>query len=328
MTNYVIRRILYMVPTMVFISFITFVIINLPPGDFVTSYAATLAQQGVSIDTPMLDALRHRYGLDQPFLVQYLNWVWNIVRHGDFGQSFGWNAPVSQLIWGRMGFTLLLSVSTLALVWAVALPMGIYSAVRKYSIGDYLITLAGFIGLAIPSFLLALVLMYLSFAWFGQSVGGLFSPGYVNAVWSWGRVADLSKHLWLPMIVLGAASTTSLIRIMRANLLDELHKPYVTTARAKGLSEWRLILKYPVRLALNPLISTIGWVLPELISGSAIVSIVLSLPTAGPMLLDALNTDDMYLAGTFILLTSALTVLGTLISDLLLAAIDPRIRYE
>jgi peptide/nickel transport system permease protein len=328
MTFYVIRRILYMIPTMLFISFVTFVIINLPPGDFVTSYAATLAQQGVSIDNAMMDALRHRYGLDQSFFAQYLNWVWHIVRHGDFGQSFGWNAPVSKLIWSRMGFTLLLSISTLLLVWTVALPAGIYSAVRKYSVGDYVITFLGFIGLAIPSFLLALVLMYLSFAWFGQSVGGLFSPHYVNAPWSWGRVEDLLKHLWLPMIVLGAASTTSLIRIMRANLLDELHKPYVTTARAKGLSEWRLILKYPVRLALNPLVSTIGWTLPELISGSAIVSIVLSLPTAGPMLLDALNTDDMYLAGTFILLTSGLTVLGTLISDLLLAAIDPRIRYE
>jgi peptide/nickel transport system permease protein len=328
MTGYVIRRILYMIPTMLFISFITFVIINLPPGDFVTSYAATLAQQGVSIDTAMLDTLRHRYGLDQPFLVQYLQWIWNILRHGDFGQSFGWSAPVSKLIWSRMGFTLLLSVATLVLVWAVSLPMGIYSAVRKYSFGDYLITFLGFIGLAIPSFLLALVLMYLSFAWFGASVGGLFSPHFVNAPWSWARIVDLLKHLWLPVIVLGAASTTALIRIMRANLLDELHKPYVTTARAKGLSEWRLVLKYPVRLALNPLISTIGWVLPELISGSAIVSIVLSLPTAGPMLLEALNTDDMYLAGTFILLTSALTVLGTLISDLLLVAIDPRIRYE
>jgi peptide/nickel transport system permease protein len=328
MTFYVIRRILYMIPTMLFISFVTFVIINLPPGDFVTSYAATLAQQGVSIDNAMMDALRHRYGLDQSFFAQYLNWVWRIVRHGDFGQSFGWNAPVSKLIWSRMGFTLLLSISTLLLVWAVALPAGIYSAVRKYSAGDYVITFLGFIGLAIPSFLLALVLMYLSFAWFGQSVGGLFSPHYVNAPWTRGRVEDLLNHLWLPMIVLGAASTTSLIRIMRANLLDELHKPYVTTARAKGLSEWRLILKYPVRIALNPLVSTIGWTLPELISGSAIVSIVLSLPTAGPMLLDALNTDDMYLAGTFILLTSGLTVLGTLISDLLLAAIDPRIRYE
>jgi peptide/nickel transport system permease protein len=327
-TRYVIKRLIYAIPTMVFISFICFVIINLPPGDFVTSYAATLAQQGVSLDAEMIDGLRHRYGLDQPFLVRYAQWIFGIVTRGDFGQSFAWNAPVSSLIWDRVGFTMLLSTATLLLVWSIALPAGIYSAVRKYSFGDYLVTTVGFIGLAVPNFLLALVLMVMSFAWFGQSVGGLFSPRFVNAPWSLARAADLMSHLWIPMIVLGAASATALIRIMRANLLDELYRPYVATARAKGLPEWRLILKYPVRLALTPFVSTVGWVLPDLVSGSAIVSIVLSLPTTGPLLLRALATQDMYLAGSFILLTSVLTVLGTLISDLLLAVLDPRVRYE
>jgi len=327
-TRYIVKRLIYAIPTMVFISFICFVIINLPPGDFVSSYAATLAQQGVSLDAEMIEGLRHRYGLDQPFLVRYGQWIFGIVTRGDFGQSFGWNAPVSSLIWDRVGFTMLLSAATLLLVWAIALPAGIYSAVKKYSFGDYLVTTVGFIGLAVPNFLLALVLMVLSFAWFGQSVGGLFSPRFVNAPWSLARVADLMSHLWIPMIVLGAASATALIRIMRANLLDELYRPYVATARAKGLPEWRLILKYPVRLALTPFVSTVGWVLPDLVSGSAIVSIVLSLPTTGPLLLRALATQDMYLAGSFILLTSVLTVLGTLISDLLLAALDPRVRYE
>jgi peptide/nickel transport system permease protein len=317
-----------MVPTLLFISFVSFLIIQLPPGDFLTSYAAGLAEEGVSIDAEALRALQQRYGLGDPFLVQYWTWISGIVVHGDFGQSFGWNAPVATVMWERVGLTFTLAISTLFFIWAVAFPIGIYSAMRPYSIGDYLFTFVGFIGLAIPNFLFGLVLMYLSFAWFGQSVGGLFSPEFEDAPWSLAKALDLMGHLWIPMIVLGTSGATALIRIMRANLLDEINKPYVVTARAKGLSELRIIFKYPVRIALNPFISTVGWVLPHLVSGSAIVSIVLSLPTMGPLLLRALTTQDMYLAGSFILVTSVLTVVGTLISDILLALIDPRIRYE
>jgi peptide/nickel transport system permease protein len=328
MTSYLARRVVYMVPTLLFISFVSFVIIQLPPGDFLTSYAAGLAQEGVSIDAEALRALQARYGLGDPFLVQYWTWISGILIHGDFGQSFGWNAPVATVMWERVGLTFTLAISTLFFIWAIAFPIGIYSAMRPYSVGDYLFTFVGFVGLAIPNFLFGLVLMYLSFAWFGQSVGGLFSPEFEDAPWSLAKALDLMGHLWIPMIVLGTSGATALIRIMRANLLDEINKPYVVTARAKGLSELHIIFKYPVRIALNPFISTVGWVLPHLVSGSAIVSIVLSLPTMGPLLLRALTTQDMYLAGSFILVTSVLTVVGTLISDILLSLIDPRIRYE
>jgi peptide/nickel transport system permease protein len=260
--------------------------------------------------------------LDQPVYVQYWKWISGILLRGDFGQSFEWNRPVSDLIWNRLGLTVLLSVATLLFIWALALPIGIYSAVRKYSLGDYLATFFGFVWLAIPNFLMALVLMYVSFRVFGHSVGGLFSPDYVDAPWSWGKVADLLGHLWIPMIVLGTAGTAGIIRTMRANLLDELGRPYVVTARAKGLSERRLLFKYPVRLALNPFVSSLNELLVGLVSGAAIVSIVLSLPTTGPLLL------DMYLAGAFILLESALVVIGTLLSDILLAWLDPRIRFR
>jgi peptide/nickel transport system permease protein len=328
MTSYLARRVVYMVPTLLFISFVSFVIIQLPPGDFLTSYAAGLAQEGVSIDAEAMRALQQRYGLGDPFLVQYWTWISGILVHGDFGQSFGWNAPVATVMWERVGLTFTLAISTLFFIWAVAFPIGIYSAMRPYSVGDYVFTFIGFVGLAIPNFLFGLVLMYLSFAWFGQSVGGLFSPEFEEAPWSLAKALDLMGHLWIPMIVLGTSGATALIRIMRANLLDEINKPYVVTARAKGLSELHIIFKYPVRIALNPFISTVGWVLPHLVSGSAIVSIVLSLPTMGPLLLRALTTQDMYLAGSFILVTSVLTVVGTLVSDILLALIDPRIRYE
>jgi peptide/nickel transport system permease protein len=328
MTSYLLRRVAYMVPTLLFISFVSFIIIQLPPGDFLDSYVAGLAAEGVSIDAEALRALQERYGLGDGFLVQYWTWMSGILTHGDFGQSFGWNAPVASVMWERVGLTFTLAIATLFFIWSVAFPIGIYSAMRPYSIGDYVFTLVGFIGLAIPNFLFGLVLMYLSFAWFGQSVGGLFSPEFEEAPWSLAKAADLAGHLWIPMIVLGTSGATALIRIMRANLLDEINKPYVVTARAKGLSELHIIFKYPVRIALNPFISTVGWVLPHLVSGSAIVSIVLSLPTMGPLLLRALTTQDMYLAGSFILVTSVLTVIGTLLSDILLALIDPRIRYE
>jgi peptide/nickel transport system permease protein len=251
----------------------------------------------------------------------------NILSKGDFGQSFGWNRPVEEVLWSRMGMTITLSIATLMLTWIIALPIGIYSAVKQYSPGDYLATFVGFIGVAVPDFLISLVLMYIAFKYFNQSVGGLFSPEYENAEWSAGKLLDLLSHLWIPVIIIGLGGTASLIRVMRANLLDELRKPYVVAARARGLPERRVILKYPVRVALNPFISTVGWVLPGLVSGSIIVAVVLSLPTAGPLLLRALLSQDMYLAGAFILLLSILTMLGTLVSDLLLALVDPRIRY-
>lgn len=328
MFGYALKRIVFMIPTLIGISFMSFFIIQLPPGDFLTTMVARMEEQGETFNRSQLAALEERYGLDQPFPVQYWKWISGIVFRGDFGQSFHFRQPVENLIWDRLGLTFLLSLSTLLFIWAVALPIGIYSAVRKYSVGDYIATFFGFIGLGTPNFLVALILMYVSFKYFGLSVGGLFSPEYSNAPWSLAKVGNLLAHLWIPMIVLGTAGTAGLIRIMRANLLDELFKPYVVTGRAKGMSELRLLLKYPVRLALNPFVSTIGYVLPELVSGATIVSIVLSLPTTGPMLLQALLAQDMYLAGSFIMLLSVLTVIGTLLSDLLLAWLDPRIRYH
>lgn len=328
MLSYIFRRILYMIPTLIAISAVSFIVIQLPPGDYLTSMVAGMAEQGETVDRTQLAALEERYGLDQPWYVQYWKWISGILLRGDFGQSFEWNQPVSSLIWDRLGLTFLLSLSTLLFVWAVAIPIGIYSAVKKYSVGDYAATFFGFIGLATPSFLIALILMYISFKYFGQSVGGLFSPEYINAPWSWGRARDLLSHLWIPIIVLGTAGTAGLIRTMRANVLDELGKPYVVTARAKGVAENRLLLKYPVRLALNPFVSGLNDLLVSLISGAAIVSIVLSLPTTGPLLLRSLQSQDMYLAGSFILLESVLVVIGTLLSDIWLAWLDPRIRYR
>lgn len=328
MIEYIIRRVFYMVPTVVAVSLVAFIVIQLPPGDFLTSLVAGMAAQGEAIDEAALVALRERYGLGQPLYVQYWKWISGIVLHGDFGQSFEWNQPVNRLIWERMALTFTLSLSTLLFVWAVALPIGIYSAIRKYSIGDYIATFFGFIGLATPSFLLALVLMYISFRYFGHSVGGLFSPEYVGAPWSWGKFFNMLQHLWIPMIVLGTAGTAGLIRTMRANLLDELSKPYVVTARAKGLSETRLLLKYPVRVALNFFVSAQNNILVTLLSGSVIVSIVLSLPTTGPLLLRSLMAQDMFLAGSFILIYSVANVISTLLSDIALALLDPRIRYR
>ena len=327
MMTFIFRRLIVMIPTVIVISIFSFVLIKLPPGDFLTSYVASLEASGEKVNEATLAAMEQRYGLNQPGYVQYLRWVKGILLRGDFGQSFELNAPVSSLIWGRLGLTLAISITTLLFTWIVAFPIGIYSAVRKYSMGDYAFTLLGFIGLAIPNFLLALILMYISFKYFNQSVSGLFSPEYIEAPWSWGKAWDLMKHMWVPIVIVGTAGTAGLIRVMRANLPDELSKPYVDTACAKGMAEWRLILKYPVRVALNPFISTVGWTLPLLISGSAIVAIVLNLPTSGPLLLRALMTQDMFLAGSFILMLAILTIIGTLISDILLALLDPRIRY-
>ena len=328
MLRFILVRALWMLPFLMAVSFLAFVLIQLPPGDYVTTYIATLAASNEVVDRQAAADLRARFGLDQPMIIQYWKWITNVVLRGDFGLSFEWQQPVSELIWERMALTLLLTVSTLLLTWAIALPVGVFSAVKKYSIGDYVVTFISFLGLAVPSFLLALVLMYVAAVHFGQSVGGLFSEAYQNAPWSWDKVVDLMQHLWIPVVILAVSGTASLIRVMRANMLDELNRPYVTTARAKGLSEFALLVKYPLRLALNPFISTIAWLLPNLVSGSIIVAIVLSLPTAGPLLLQSLMSQDMYLAGAFILLICALTVVGALVSDILLALVDPRIRLE
>lgn len=325
---FLVRRLVFLIPTMFAVSVVAFIIIQLPPGDYVTAYTANLATSGETLDQQVLSNLRERYGFDQPVYVQYFKWIKNIVFEGDFGQSFEWNRPVDNLIWSRFRFTILISLTTLLFTWFLAFPIGIYSAVKQYSLGDYVATFFGFLGLAIPDFLLALVLMYVAFKYFNQSVGGLFSPEYENAAWDWSKVRNLLEHLWIPVIILGLSGTATLIRVMRANLLDELRKPYVVAARAKGLPEWQVILQYPVRIALNPFVSTAGWILPSLVSGSLIVAVVLSLPTTGPLLLRALMAQDMYLAGAFILLLSLLTMIGTVVSDIVLAWLDPRIRYE
>ena len=325
--TYVIRRIIWAVPFLFAASLVAFALITLPPGDYVTTLAQTLAESGDQVDQARLLALRQRYGLDQPFIVQYFMWIGGVLQ-GDFGMSFEWNQPVSELIWERLGLSFILEFSTLIFAWGVALPIGIYSAVRKYSVGDYVASIIGFLGLALPNFLIALVLMYVAVVHFGVDVTGLFSPQYRDAPWSWDKFLNLLQHLWIPVIILGTSATAGLMRIMRANLLDELNKPYVVTARAKGLSEWKLILKYPVRLALNPFVSTIGWAFPQLISGAVITAFVLSLPTAGPLMLQALLAQDMYLAGAFILLLCCFSIVGMLVSDILLALVDPRIRFR
>lgn len=328
MLVYILKRLAYMIPTLFGMSLVSFLIIQLPPGDFLTSLTSAIADSGQSLDQASIDRLTALYGLDQPFYVQYWNWISNIIFRGDFGWSFDWGQPVSRLLWDRMGVTIFVSALSLVLIWALAIPIGIYSAVRRYSIGDYVFTFLGFVGLAVPTFILALGLMYVSFTWFGLNVGGLFSPEYEPAPWSLGKLIDLLQHLWIPVVVIAISSTAALIRVMRANLSDELSKPYVVTARAKGLTEFTLIMRYPVRLALNPFVSTIGWVLPSLISGVTITAIVLNLPMAGPLLLRALVSQDMYLAGAFILIMSVLTLIGMLISDILLAVLDPRVRYQ
>ncbi|AQS60846.1 Dipeptide transport system permease protein DppB [Rhizobium rhizogenes] len=328
MLGYICKRVLYMVPTLLGMSLIAFLIIQLPPGDYLTSMIATMSENGQPVDPAQIERLKEIYGFDDPFYIQYMKWMWGILSRGDFGWSFEWNQPVSGLIWARMGSTLVISLLSLLFVWIVALPIGIYSAVRRHSVGDHVFTFLGFIGLAVPNFILALTLMYVAYRYLGQSVGGLNSQAFAEAPWSTAKVWDFLKHVWIPVIIIGASGTAALIRILRANLTDELHKPYVITARAKGLPEYKVILKYPVRIALNPFVSAIGWVLPHLVSGVTIIAIVLNLPTAGPLLFRALVSQDMYLAGSFILLLSALTLIGVLLSDLLLALLDPRIRFN
>lgn len=328
MLRFVLQRVLLFIPTFLVISIVTFTLIQLPPGDYISSYAAQLEASGQEASEALLTALRKRYGLDQPLWVQYFKWLAGIVTRGDFGHSMQWNRPVGDLIWDRLAWTVSLSCITIVFTWILAFPIGIYSATHQYSGFDYLFTFFGFVGQGIPDFLLALVLMWIGFTVFDLDMGGLFSEAYRDAPWSWAKFVDLLAHLWPPVLVLSISSTAGLIRTMRANLLDELRKPYVATARAKGMQEWRLVLKYPVRVALNPFISSLAYVLPQLISGATIISVVLSLPTTGPIQLRSLMSQDMYLAGSIFLLLASLTLIGTLISDLLLAVVDPRIRLE
>lgn len=327
MVAFILTRALVAIPTLIFISFISFVIIQLPPGDYVTAYAARLRQTGEFISAAQEINLRQQFGLNDPVLVQYWNWITDIVLRGDFGYSLEWNAPVSTLIWDRLALTLAISTLSLVFTWLIAIPVGVYSATRQYSFFDYIFTVFGFLGKGIPDFLLALTLMWVGFAYLQIDVGGLISPQYQNAPWSIEKVLNLLSHLWIPVVVLATGGAAGLIRVMRANMLDELGKPYVETAYAQGLSERQVVWNYPVRVALNPFISTVGWSLPALFSGDIITAVVLNLPTTGPLLLTALQMQDMYLAGSFILILSVFTVIGTLISDILLAWFDPRIRY-
>ena len=327
MTQHIVKRLL-LLPVLLFIfSIFAFVIIQAPPGDFVTSYIAELAASGSSMDQAQIDALRERYGLDQPVTAQYFKWIGRIVK-GDLGVSLDWQKPINELIGERLLLTVILGLLTFFVSWGLAVPIGIISAVKKYTLLDYFFTVFNYIGIATPTFMVALIAMWLAFSWFSVSVTGLFSSDFIDAPWSLGRVGDLAVHIWLPMLILALSGTARLARIMRANLLDELNKPYVEMARAKGMSEWRLIMKYPVRLALNPLVSTIGWYLPLIFSGSLVVATVLNLPTIGPMFLRSLTNQDMFLAGAIVLIYCMLAIVGTLISDILLAWLDPRIRME
>ena len=325
MASYVLRRLLYMVLVVVLLSVVSFVVIQLPPGDFLTERMAAMLAAGTEMAESEAAALRAQYGLDLPMHRQYLKWVGGFLG-GHFGMSFQWNTPVGELIGDRLLLTVLLSATTLLFTYALAIPIGIYSATHQYSPVDYTVTGVGFIGLATPNFLFALILMFLFFKYFGFSVGGLFSPEYLNQPWSAAKFVDLLAHLPIPVIVIGTAGTAGLIRVMRGSLLDELKKQYVVTARSKGAAERQLLFRYPVRVAINPIISTVGWLLPEIVSGATIVSLVLSLPTTGPLLFQALLSQDMFLSATILMLLSVLTVIGTFISDILLGLLDPRIR--
>ena len=325
MFGYIVQRLLIMIPTLLAISIIVFVIIQLPPGDYLSSYVAELQSQGEAVDPQKIQFLREQYGLDKPLFEQYFVWFTGMLQ-GDFGYSFEYNLPVTKVVGDRLVLSFIVSFSTIVFIWVVSFPIGVYSATHQYSIGDYTLTFLGFLGLATPNFLLALVLLYVANSAFGVSVGGLMDDRYLGAPWSWGKALSVLEHLWIPVIVIGTSGTAGMIRRLRANLLDELQKQYVVTGRAKGLPARRLLVKYPLRMALNPFVADIGSLLPHVISGAAIVSIVLSLPTTGPMLLHALMSQDMFLAGSFLMFLATLTVVGVLLSDLLLAALDPRIR--
>lgn len=325
MLTYLARRILIMVPTLIAISIITFIIIQLPPGDYLTTMINEMQSQGENVDQSKIEALRAQYGLDRPMYEQYFHWATGLLQ-GDYGYSFEYQLPVADVVGDRVFLTFVLNFTTVIFIWVVAFPIGIYSATNQYSLGDYSLTFLGFIGLAVPNFLLALILLYLANIWFGTSIGGLMDPIYLDQPWSGDKVMSVLEHLWVPVVVIGTSGTAAMIRRLRANLLDELQKQYVVTARAKGLHPFKALMKYPLRMSLNPFIADIGNMLPQVISGSAVVAMVLSLPTTGPMLIGALQSQDMYLAGSFLMFLAMLTVIGMFISDLLLAVLDPRIR--
>jgi peptide/nickel transport system permease protein len=328
MFYFFLRRLSVMVPTLFVISVLTFVIIQLPPGDYLSTLVSELQAQGEDVDQEKLNFLRERYGLDRPVMEQYALWMKGMV-HGDFGYSFEHNQPVVDVVGDQVFLSIIIAfttITTIVFTWIISFPIGVYSATHQYSVGDHTLSFIGFLGLATPNFLLALILMYFANVYFGTSIGGLMEPRFLDQPWSWDKAGSILEHLWVPVVVIGTAGTATLIRRLRANLLDELQKPYVNTARAKGLSETRLLLKYPMRVALNPFIADIGNLLPALLSSAAIVSVVLSLPTTGPLLLRALQSQDMYLAGFLLMCLSLLTVVGMFLSDLALAALDPRIR--
>ncbi len=327
MLYYVLRRIMTMCFTLVAVSVLVFIIIQLPPGDYLSSYIAELESQGEIVSPEKIEFLRRQYGLDLPMYQQYLVWATGLLQ-GDMGFSFEFNLPVSEVVGDRLYLSMVLNFTTVIFIYLVAFPIGIYSATHQYSWSDYGLTFFGLLGLATPNFLLALVLLYLTNIYFGTSIGGLMEPEYINQPWSWGKVMSVLEHLWVPVLVIGTSGTASMIRRLRANLLDEMQKQYVVTGRSKGLTEGRLLIKYPLRMALNPFIADIGNLLPQVVSGSVIVSAVMSLPTTGPMLLNALQSQDMYLAGSFLMFLAVLTVVGMFVSDLLLAVLDPRIRLE
>lgn len=326
MLAFVFRRLLLFLPLLLILSMVSFIIIQLPPGDFLTIYIDQLMRSGSAVSKEEIARLTREFGLDQPVYIQYIKWLKNIIFHGNFGRSFLWNKPVNVLIKERLTLSVVISLFTSLFTLAVGIPIGVYSAVRQYSLFDYAFTFLGFLGLSMPGFLLVLIVVWVFYSQFGIPITGLFSQAFVDAPWSLAKVLDMFKHIWVTVIVVGLSGTASIIRTMRANLLDELRKQYVIVARAKGLPEKRLLFKYPIRIAINPMISTIGWMLPSIFSGETLVSIVLNLPTMGPLFLQALMVQDMYLAGSFVLIISFLTLIGTLISDILLAWIDPRIR--
>lgn len=327
MLRFIVQRLLILPILLILFSMIVFWLVDAPPGDYLTSYISNLAAGGSSIRGEQVDALSKQFGLDEPVYIRYVYWVARLLQ-GDFGYSLEYLRPNADLIGERLVLTILLALFAFIITWIVAVPAGIYSATHQNSLVDYIFSLLNYVGVATPNFTLALILMWIAFAYFGIGITGLFSPDFEQAPWSIARFIDLLKHIWVPAIVLGVAGTARLSRVMRANLIDELNKPYVVTARAKGMSEWALVLKYPVRLAFNPLISTIGWYLPQLFSGSLIVATVMNLPNIGPLLLRALIQQDMYLAGSVLMIYCMLTIVGTLISDILLALLDPRIRME
>ncbi|MEM5529208.1 ABC transporter permease [Gammaproteobacteria bacterium AS21] len=327
MPSYIVKRCLTMIPTLIIISILVFIIIQLPPGDYLESYIAELESQGESVDPQKIAFLRQEYGLDKPLWEQYYVWISGFVQ-GDLGYSFEYNLPVAEVVGDKMWLTIAVSFVTIFVTWLIAFPIGMYSATHPYSWGDYGLTFLGFLGLATPNFLLALVMLYLANQYFGTSIGGLMDSEYINQPWSLDKAKSVLAHLWIPVVVIGTSGTAGMIRRLRANLMDELRKPYVVTGRAKGLGEFKLLTKYPLRLSLNFFIADIGSLLPSVISGAEVVAVVLSLPTTGPLLLSALQSQDMYLAGSFLMFLAILTVVGVLISDIALAMLDPRIRLQ